>query len=48
MIKITLPDNSVREYEKGIKALDLAKSISEGLARSVLYIMAKQSDFKMH
>lgn len=36
MIKITLPDNSVREYEKGIKALDVAKSISEGLARNVV------------
>ena len=36
MIKITLPDNSVREYEKGTKALDVAKSISEGLARNVV------------
>ena len=36
MIKITLPDNSVREYEQGIKALEVAKSISEGLARNVV------------
>lgn len=36
MIKITLPDGSVREYEKGISSLDVAKSISEGLARNVL------------
>ncbi len=36
MIKITLPDGSVREYEKGTTALDIAKSISEGLARKVL------------
>ncbi|HKM01479.1 MAG TPA: threonine--tRNA ligase [Sedimentibacter sp.] len=36
MIKITFPDNSVREYEKGIKALEVAKSISEGLARNVV------------
>ncbi|MEL7646463.1 MAG: threonine--tRNA ligase [Sedimentibacter sp.] len=36
MIKLTLPDNSVREYEDGIIALDVAKSISEGLARSVV------------
>jgi len=35
-IKITLPDGSVREYEKGISAMDIAKSISEGLARKVL------------
>ena len=36
MIKITLPDGAVREYEKGITALAVAKSISEGLARKVL------------
>jgi threonyl-tRNA synthetase len=36
MIKITLPDGSVREYEKGVSAMDVAKSISEGLARKVL------------
>ncbi len=36
MIKITLPDGAVREYEKGITAMEVAKSISEGLARKVL------------
>ncbi|MBC7889044.1 MAG: threonine--tRNA ligase [Ferruginibacter sp.] len=36
MIKITLPDGAVREYEKGASAMDVAKSISEGLARKVL------------
>ncbi len=36
MIKITLPDGAVREYVKGISAIDIAKSISEGLARKVL------------
>jgi threonyl-tRNA synthetase len=36
MIKITLPDGSIREYEKGASAMDVAKSISEGLARKVL------------
>lgn len=36
MIKVTLPDGSVREYESGVSALDVAKSISEGLARNVL------------
>ncbi len=36
MIKITLPDGSVREYPNGITSLDIAKSISEGLARKVL------------
>ena len=36
MIHITLPDGSVRQYESGISALGIAKSISEGLARKVL------------
>jgi threonyl-tRNA synthetase len=36
MIKITLPDGAVKEYEAGASALDVAKSISEGLARKVL------------
>lgn len=36
MIQITLPDGSVREYEAGVSGLDVAKSISEGLARKVL------------
>ena len=36
MIKITLPDGSVREYPQGSSAMDVAKSISEGLARKVL------------
>lgn len=36
MIKITLPDGSVREYESGVSSMDIAKSISEGLARNVL------------
>lgn len=36
MINITLPDGAVREYEQGSSAMDVAKSISEGLARKVL------------
>ena len=36
MIKITLPDNSVREVAKGTTAMEIARSISEGLARNVL------------
>jgi len=36
MIKITFPDGAVREYPYGSTALDIAKSISEGLARKVL------------
>ena len=36
MIKITFPDGNVRNYESGVSSLDIAKSISEGLARNVL------------
>src|ERR1044071_4042133 len=36
MIRITFPDGAVREYNPGTSALDIAKSISEGLARKVL------------
>jgi len=36
IIRITLPDGSVREMPKGSTGLDLALSISEGLARNVL------------
>ncbi len=38
MIKITFPDNNVREYEAGINGLDIAKSISHKLAKEVLSI----------
>ncbi|GAB2980186.1 threonine--tRNA ligase [Mucilaginibacter puniceus] len=36
MISITLPDGSVREYEQGVTSMQIALSISEGLARNVL------------
>lgn len=36
MIKITFPDGSVREYEKGTTALEIAQSISSRLAQEVL------------
>ena len=42
MIKITLPDGTIKEYSKGSTAMDIAKSISEGLARNV--ISAKFND----
>ena len=38
MINITLPDNSVKQFEEGVTGLDIAKSISEGLARNVLSV----------
>jgi threonyl-tRNA synthetase len=36
MISITLPDGSVRQYDKGVTSMQIAQSISEGLARNVL------------
>jgi threonyl-tRNA synthetase len=36
MINISFPDGAVRQYEQGVSALEVAKSISEGLARKVL------------
>ena len=36
MIKITLPDGSIREYNAGVTAYDVAMSISQGLAKAVL------------
>ncbi|WP_405207040.1 threonine--tRNA ligase [Aquimarina sp. LLG6339-5] len=42
MIKITLPDGSVREFSESITAMDVAKDISEGFARNV--ISAKFND----
>ncbi len=38
MINITLPDNSVRQYPEGTSGMEIAKSISDGLARNVLSI----------
>ncbi len=36
MINIIFPDGAERQYENGVTALDIAKSISEGLARKII------------
>jgi threonyl-tRNA synthetase len=36
MIKVTLPDGSIKEMAQGVTPMDVAKSISEGLARNVI------------
>ena len=36
MISVIFPDNSVKKFDKGVKVIDVAKSISEGLARKVI------------
>ncbi len=38
MINITLPDGAIRSYESGTTGIEIAKSISEGLARNVLAV----------
>lgn len=43
MINITLPDGSVRQYPKGVTGLEIASSISEGLARNVLAVKVNGS-----
>ncbi|HRN43132.1 MAG TPA: TGS domain-containing protein, partial [Vicingus sp.] len=42
MIKVTLPDGAIKEFPKGCTPMDIALSISEGLARNV--ISAKVND----
>lgn len=42
MINITFPDGNVRQYESGVSAMDIAASISRGLAQRVL--VAKVND----
>lgn len=37
-VKISLPDGSIREYPQGVKGIEVASSISEGLARNALAI----------
>ncbi len=38
MIQITLPDNSVREFEEAVNGYEIAKAISNQLAKAVLAI----------
>ncbi|HBG87546.1 MAG TPA: threonine--tRNA ligase [Marinilabiliaceae bacterium] len=43
MIKITFPDNTVREFESGVTGYDIATSISPRLAKEVLSISVNDS-----
>ncbi|MDX9852521.1 MAG: threonine--tRNA ligase [Tenuifilaceae bacterium] len=38
MVKITFPDGNIREYPKGVTGLEIAKSISDRLAKEVLSV----------
>lgn len=42
MIKITFPDNSIREYEEGISGLEIAKSLSNSLAKEVVAVSVNE------
>ena len=46
MIKVTFPDGSVHEFEKGVKILDVAISISEGFARNVIGAVVNDDKIK--
>lgn len=47
-MKLTFPDGSVREFEKGISGFEVAKSISEGLARNALGVMVDGNIQELH
>ena len=38
MIKITFPDNNSREYSKGVSGIDIAKSLSNSLAKEIIAV----------
>jgi len=44
-VKITFPDSSVKEFEKGTTPLEIAADISEGLARNVLSAKVNGADW---
>lgn len=46
-MNITLPDGSVRQYEVGVTGLEIAKSISEGLARVALGIYVNETPYDL-
>ncbi len=48
MINVTFPDGAVRQYESGVTSMDIAKSISEGLARKVLASKINDEVWDMH
>ena len=47
MIRITLPDLSVREHDEGITGMEIARSISQGLARNALGIYVNDQPYDL-
>ncbi|PKL84638.1 MAG: threonine--tRNA ligase [Ignavibacteriae bacterium HGW-Ignavibacteriae-1] len=48
MVKITFPDGNVREYSDGISGLEIAKSISEGLARNAVGVVVNGEYYELN
>jgi len=48
MINITFPDGSVREFPSGITGLEIAKSISEGLARNAVGVVVNNEYYELN
>jgi len=48
MINITLPDNSVKQYSEAVTGVDIARSISEGLARNILSVKVDDEIWDAH
>jgi len=48
MINITFPDGSVRAYEKGVTAYDIASSISPRLAQDILAATVNSKIFELN
>ncbi len=47
MVKITFPDNNVREYPEGVTGMEIAKSLSDRLAKEVLSITVNGQVFDL-
>jgi len=47
-MKITFPDNNIREYPEKTTGLDIAKSISDGLARNSIGILIDGNTYDLN
>jgi threonyl-tRNA synthetase len=47
MMKIKFPDGNIREFTLGMSGLDIAKSISEGLARNAVGVLVNGSSYDL-
>ena len=47
MIKITFPDGNQRDFNRGVTPLEIAKSISEGLARNTISALVDEKQVEV-